>query len=189
MTLPFALLILAAYTSREALAEEWWTDMYVQENMNVRAKGEMGAKIIGKLKAGDKVRVGIRRGDWYTLYKPTETRQWADRMLGYGHASLLKGSLIYKVLRRMDNSSGGVTRMVYRVRFDGDEVPGAAQVKSAAREIFEKSGGKGWNEFSILFYLDGMELTGTSYGSARFVEGKLSSSRVNSTALIGTKWE
>ena len=110
-------------------ARDWGLIRYVHKTVNMRAKRSAKSKIVGKLKAGEKIKVDFRKDNWYAIFPIKESIRDEKKALGYAYAPLLKptplktsksskrssGTLNYKIVKKEDISYKGASRMVYRI--------------------------------------------------------------------------
>jgi len=75
--------------------------------------------------------------------------------------------LDYTIFSAKDISYPGCRRMVYRLILKAKGKPSDPEVKETATYIW-KYGNQKWDEFTIFFYLPGMDANGMAYGIAEF---------------------
>ncbi|MDA2928062.1 hypothetical protein MYX78_12680 [Acidobacteria bacterium AH-259-G07] len=95
--------------------------------------------------------------------------------------------LQYRVVAREDVSYAGTPRMVYRIVFDVDQIPGEESIRQTSISIWN-DGKTGWKEFTIFGYLPEMETRSLAYSVAEFAQEGLKEFRIQDTSLLGTKW-
>ena len=72
------------------LAGEWGEIKLVPATMNIRQARTTKSKIVGKLRAGQKVKLGLLEKDWYAVFDPNATEENEEDARGYVHALLLR---------------------------------------------------------------------------------------------------
>jgi len=74
---------------KPVFAGEWGEFKYVRSSMNIRQGRSTKSRIVGKLRAGQKVKVDFLQKNWYAVFDPNETEHSEERALGYLSAPLL----------------------------------------------------------------------------------------------------
>ena len=199
--LPLTFLIIF-FSAFPILAYSWGIIRYVHSTTNIRRERTTKSRVVGQLKAGQKVKADFREDNWYAVFEVEETIQDESEALGYVYAPLLKPSppeptklagevaktLEYEVVAREDTSYRGTSRMVTRVVVEADYIPPEDQLKKIANQIWE-SGNKGYDELIVFVYLPDMNTEGAAYAAGEFSPRGLKGFRIHDSVLYGTKWK
>jgi len=95
--------------------------------------------------------------------------------------------LTYTVVAREDISYADTPRMVYRVVFGIDQIPGEEDIRQTSIRIWN-DGNTHWKEFTVFGYLPEMETQSLAYSVAEFTPSGLKELGLQDTSLLGTKW-
>jgi len=74
---------------KSALQDDWGELQYAEETVNIRSDRDKSSRIVGKLNAGDQVKVDFLQNDWYAVFDPEETVKDEAAAIGYVFAPLL----------------------------------------------------------------------------------------------------
>ncbi len=96
--------------------------------------------------------------------------------------------LTYSVIKREKISSGGSSKMVYRIILDVEEIPSQESMRETAESVWNNGNTK-WEEFTVFGYLPGMDMGSAAYAVAKFRQTGMTDFRIQSFAFPGTKWE
>jgi hypothetical protein len=107
--------------------------------------------------------------------------------MGCGRERSSAGVLPHTILEKRDISLPGVKRFTYRVEIRTEEIPDAIQMRGIAQHLW-RDGNRSWGDFTVFFYLPGMDSHGAAFGIAEFTPRGLSEFRKNDAALYGTRW-
>ncbi|GMR24928.1 MAG: hypothetical protein BMS9Abin39_0199 [Ignavibacteria bacterium] len=199
LTLTVLILFFNAFS---IFAQEWGTIRYVHSTTNIRAGRSTESRIVGQLKAGQKIIADFLKDNWYAVFSVEESVRDESKSLGYIYAPLLKPNplestklsrksteiLKYKIVNREDVSYGGTPRMVFRIVVNVNRIPSEDQLKKTAKHIWE-NGNKGWEEFTVFMYLPDMDIKNIAYGVGEFRPNGLKEFKIQNYALYGTKWQ
>lgn len=187
-----SIFLAAFFSTVPSFAQYWGKIKYVHSTTNIRAERSTESRIVGQLKAGEKIKVHFPQDKWCAIFKVEEIVKDEERALGYIYAPLLKptppgqkkplknipSTLKYKIVERQDTSSDGTQRMAYRVLVEINHKPSKSQLKQLATKLW-RSGNKRWKEFFVFMYLPGMNTEGFAYGVAEFKPSGLKNFRVH----------
>lgn len=183
-------------------AQGWGNIRYVHSTTNIRAERTTESRIVGQLKAGQKIIADFSKDNWYAVFSLEESVRDESKSLGYVYAPLLKpnplepiklsrkstGILKYKIVAREDVSYRGTPRMVFRIIVNVNRIPSEVQLKKTAKYIWE-NGNKGWKEFTVFMYLPDMDTNNVAFGVGEFRPYGLKEFRIQDYSLYGTKWK
>ena len=74
---------------QNAFVKAWGTIMYAEKKTNIRTDRSVGSKLRGSLMPGQTVKADFLKGNWYAVFKITETERSEKNALGYVYAPLL----------------------------------------------------------------------------------------------------
>ena len=86
-----------------------------------------------------------------------------------------------------DSSQAGRSHFLARVVLVTDQIPDPGIVEHVGRAIWKKQG-KGWDDFTVLIYLQGMNTKAAAWGTGQFSRDGLEKFSTDEMALAGTKY-
>jgi hypothetical protein len=86
-----------------------------------------------------------------------------------------------------DFSEGGRNRFVARAVLVTDKIPDPGIVEHVARAIWNKRG-EGWDDFTVLVYLQGMNTNAAAWGTGEFSRDAPPKFSTDEKALLNTKY-
>jgi len=196
------LFLLLALVCVRLNAQDWGMYRYVHSSTNIRGHRSTDSKVVGRLTAGQKVKVDYLQDNWYAVFSVNEAQRSEKNALGYIYAPLLRpvpldnsqkassiaGGMKYKVVEKKDISYQGTPRMTYRGVIKTEVLPTESNLKETALGIW-KNGNRGWKEFTIFIYLPDTDTQSVAYAIAEFRPSGLKEFKFNKWSLGGTKWE
>ncbi len=86
-----------------------------------------------------------------------------------------------------DFSEGGRDQFLARAVLVTDKIPDPGIVEHVARAIWNKQG-EGWDDFTVLVYLQGMNTKAAAWGTGQFSRDGLEKTSTDEMALFDTKY-
>ena len=96
-------------------------------------------------------------------------------------------SMDVNIVKYENFSEGGRKRFVARAVLVTDKIPDPGIVEYVARAIWNKRG-EGWDEFTVLVYLQGMNTNAAAWGTGEFSRDGPAKVSTDEKALLSTKY-
>ncbi len=96
-------------------------------------------------------------------------------------------SMDVNIVKYEDFSEGGTSRFVARAVLVTDKIPDPGIVEHVARAIWNKQG-EGWDDFTVLVYLQGMDTNAAAWGTGEFSRDGREKFSTDEEALRNTKY-